>query len=156
MSKSLVLTLVISLMAIAGCSTATKQKPHMSYTDVSVQAKIDRQDMVVLEAVEGTSDTTSVLLGLVQIIDGSKVKVLGIPFFTDKYTYFTEPGLFGLFGLLGGGPLDRAYYKALERHPDADVVLVKSYDSEFSGVPLLFSNTATTVRGKAMKIKADQ
>ncbi len=156
MKKSIV-WVVMGVMgaALMGCSSAQKQTPHMGYSGVSVEAQIGRDDLVVLDRVEGSSTSTSILLGLVQIIDGDKVKVLGIPFFTDKYTYFQDR--LPLVGaILGASALDRAYYKALEKHPAADVVLVKSYDLETNGIPLLFSGEVVTVRGKAVALRADQ
>ena len=97
----------------------------------------------------GTSSTTSVLLGLFQIIDGNKFKILYIPFFKDKYTHFGGVGYIT-------GPDERAYYKALEKAADADLILAKSMDREDWGIPLLFTTKSVTWRGKALQIRPDR
>lgn len=139
----------------AACQSAQKTMPHIGMGSLNMDAELTRADLVVLDTVEGRSSTQRILFGAITIIDGSKLRLFGISFFTDKYTYFQEPGF---LGMLFGGPdaEDRAYYKALEQQPDADIVLVKSMDRERGGIPLIFSTSEVTFRGKAMKIKADK
>ncbi len=50
----------------------------------------------------------------------------------------------------------RAYYKALEAHPEADAVFCKDYEREEVGIPWLFHTETVTYKGKAIKLKADQ
>ena len=120
----------------------------------------DRDDFVVMDSVTGSSTETSILFGLLQIIDEDKYKILFLNTFTDKYTYFagSNDGFLGfitsIFG--GAGPENRAYYKALEKASDADFVLLKSMDIESSGIPLLATTKTVTWRGKAIRIKSDR
>lgn len=137
--------------ALMGCQSAQKTMPHIGIGNLNMEASLTRDDLVVLDAVEGQSSTKSFVGGMITIIDGDKLRLFGISFFKDKFTYFKEPGFFGWIGAE-----DRAYYKALEQTPDADIVLVKSMDREESGVPFFFSSTEVTFRGKAMKLKANQ
>jgi hypothetical protein len=122
----------------------------MPYSGLALQAGLSRGDFVVLDNVEAASTTTSILGGVIQVIDSDNWKVFGIPFFTEKYT------------TVAGGPLfderpeQRAYYKALEKTPDADTVLVKSMDREETGVPGLYSTTSVRFRGKAIRLKPDR
>ena len=89
--RSLVMGVTIAAIAVSvGCSSAQKTMPHMRVGAITVQAGLNRQDLVVLDSVEGKSSVTSILGGIVQIIDGDKIKILGIGNFRDKYTYFDE------------------------------------------------------------------
>ena len=133
---------------LGGCSTAQKTAPHMGVGDLEVQAQIKRDDLVVLDAVEGTSTTTIVAFGLVNVIDGDKYQICGIKFFEDKFTYWKDDQWWP-------EPENRAYYKALEKQSDADAVMIKSFDRTQGGVPMLWETHSATVRGKAMKLKAD-
>lgn len=153
LSKSIKPAATLLLAAsFVGCA-AQKTMPHMGIGQLSIEAQLDRDDFVFLKTAEGTSTIASYLFGLVSIIDGDKVRVLGINFFTDKFTYFEDP-LFGPFSSVGA--VDRAYYRALEKTPDADVVLSKSMDREESGFIGIYSTTKVTFRGKAFQIKSDK
>ena len=150
---------------LGGCSSAQKTIPHMGFGDVDVNIRLERDDVVVLDRVEGYSTTTTIFGGLIRIIDGRHLQLLGIKFFQDKYTYFQGRPVSGTLGdiatILGVEDLwaktvDRAYYKALEKHPEADAVFVKSMDHEDAGIPCLFATKTVRVKGKAVKLKADQ
>jgi len=153
----LVLLLSSSFLLLGGCLSAQKTMPHLGVGSISIEGNLERKDLTVTKPVEGSSSMTSVLFGLVQVVDGNKLRILGIPFFRDKYTYFSDaPTILGIPLRFGVSPEDRAYYKALESSADADFVLVKSMDRESSGFPILFSTKEVRFRGKAMKVKSDQ
>ena len=138
-------------MLLGGCGTAQKTSPHMSFGDMEMKADLQRSDIVVLDRVEGTSTCQTIFFGVVKIIDGDKLQLFGIKFFKDKYTYFKQGPIESPFVQV----VDRAYYKALEQHPDADAVFQKSMDHETEGIPLLCEKESVTFKGKAVKIKAD-
>ncbi len=143
------LSSVVCLFLVGGCGDAQKQTPHMGFGNLEVKSEITRADIVVLDRVVGVSSTESILFGAVQIVDGDKLILLGIPFFKQKYAYFGTGSLFAQTA-------DRAYYKALEAAPDADSVFCKSMDNESEGIPLLWAKKTVTWKGKAIKLKADQ
>ncbi len=141
----------VSIVAVAsvsmvlmtlGCSSAQKQMPHMGIGGLGMDLRLEREDFVVLDTVEGSSTHLSVFFGLFQVIDEDNVRLFGISLFKDKYTYFKAPGWFS-------GP------KALEKQPDADIVIAKSLDRDTWGIPKFFSKSSATFRGKALRIKAD-
>ncbi len=149
----------VSIVAVAsvsmvlmtlGCSSAQKQMPHMGIGGLGMDLRLEREDFVVLDTVEGSSTHLSVFFGLFQVIDEDNVRLFGISLFKDKYTYFKAPGWFS-----GPKAEDRAYYKALEKQPDADIVIAKSLDRDTWGIPKFFSKSSATFRGKALRIKAD-
>jgi hypothetical protein len=146
----LILVVAGSMIFLNGCGSSQKTTPHMWFSDVSIETQLDREDVVVLDTVRGDSTITSVLFGLIQIVDEDKLQLFGIKFFKDKYTYFQ--GYSGMWRSVA----DRAYYKALEAHPDADAVLIKSMDHEDEGIPLIYYTKSITYKGKAIKLKADQ
>ena len=148
--KKMVLFLMMGfLVFIVGGCNSQKSAPHMGFGSFDVNTQLSRGDIVVLERVEGTSTTKSILFGAVQIVDGDNVKVLGIPFFTDRYTCVrTDP--------CRVTTADRAYYKALEATPEADAVFYKTMDREGSGIPLLWETETVTFSGKAITLKPDQ
>lgn len=49
---------------------------------ISMEARLDRIDLVVFDTVEASSSTTTVLCGLIPISDGDDLKLFRIPFFT--------------------------------------------------------------------------
>lgn len=153
----LLITVVVSLLFAGGCGSAQKQVPHMGFGNFDVRTDLTREDIVVLDRVEGSSTTTSILLGVIEIIDGDKLKLLGIPFFKEKYAYFAQSAYANqLMGTLWATTADRAYYKALEAAPDADTVFFKSMDHEDEGIPLIWQTKTVTWKGKAIKLVADQ
>jgi hypothetical protein len=137
----------LCILSLFGCSVK-KATPVSEFT---VKGEVDRNEMVVLDRVEGNSKTLFILFGLVQVIDDSKVKVFWIPFYEEKFA-IADPGFFSSLFVTAE---DRAYYNALAATPDADTVLPKSYSKEKSGVPMLFSTTTVKFTGKALKLKTD-
>lgn len=144
----LVPLLIGVFVVLPGCSAAQKMTPHMGFGGLNIEADVERDDIIVMGRVEGSSTLDVYLFGAVQIIDGDKLQLFGIKFFKDKYTYFKGIAPWAT-------TIDRAYYKALEAHPDADAVFHKSWDREEAGIPLLWHNVSVTVKGKAVQLKAD-
>ncbi|MBW2554764.1 MAG: hypothetical protein JRC57_05180 [Deltaproteobacteria bacterium] len=146
------LSLILAVLTMTSCGSL-RSSPHMGFQGVSIEANMGRDDFIILDRVEGESDTTSIFFGIVQIIDGGKLKLFWIPFYEVKYAY-------PVTGLWGGSQMmfateKRAYYKALAETPDADCILYKSYTIEKSGVPLIFTKKNVIFSGKALKLKAD-
>jgi len=145
------------LIVLPGCSEAQRFAPHMGFGGFDMEAELDRDDIVVLDRVEGTSSTTTVLgipgtaIAIVQVIDGDKYRVFGIPFFKDKYVWKTPGEL-----LPGTSTASRAYYKALEAHPEGDAIFCKSQEREVGGVPGIYHTETVTWKGKAIKLVSDR
>jgi hypothetical protein len=148
-SRFFALGLLGGLLLLTGCATAT-YKPAVKFGQLNLEASVPREDLVVLDAVEGTSREDAYVLGLVRVIDGDKWQVLGIKFFEDHcaspqgYTFpwcFCDP--------VAG----RAYYNALEQAPQADAVMERSSSSSVKGFPFLYSSRQVTYRGKAIQLK---
>jgi len=138
-------------MFTSGCTSSSQlQKDQMTFRDVSIEAQFTRDDVIVMDQVEGTSSTTNILGGIVQIVDNKNLRLLGIPFYKEKYTYWGKPGFLGYVTTL-----DRAYYKMLEQNPYADTIFIPSYMKEESGFPLILGTETVTVKGRAAKMKAD-
>ena len=167
MISLLLIVVVVSLLFGGGCGAARKQTPHMGFGSFDIRTELTREDIVVLDRVEGTSSTTAIVGGLIQIIDGDKLKILGIPFFKEKYTYWRQ-SIYGDAGTESWervvadaldptlSTADRAYYNALEAAPEADAVLFKSLDHEDEGIPLIWWTKTITYKGKATKLVADE
>ena len=145
----LMIIAVVSILLIGGCVARSNAAPHMGFGSFDVETKLSREHIVVLERVEGTSETQSILLGTIQVIDGENLKILGIPFFKDRYTCVkSDPCMVNTE--------DRAYYKALEATPEADAVFYKTMNRESSGIPLLWETNTVTFSGKAFTVKPDR
>ena len=144
-----VVLLVGVLPVLPGCNAAQKMIPHMGFGGLNIEADIARSDIVVLDRVEGSSTRSEYLFGAIQIVDGDKLILFGIKFFKDKFVLTPRAAGYLLTG-------ERAYYKALEAHPDADAVFAKAWEWEQAGIPLLFYNETVTFKGKAVRLKADQ
>lgn len=145
------LVVFVCLLSSIGCATMTSS-PHMGFKGIEWQTTMERKDYVIMNNVEGQSNTLSILFGLVQIIDGSKLRLFWfIPFYEEKTARI--PG-----SMLGYFPSteSRAYYDALTKNPEADVVLCKSVKKSYQGVPLVCDFRCVTYSGKAIKIKSDQ
>lgn len=161
----LAMAVLVSMLFVGGCSSETTV-PHMKFGSFDMRAQLSREDIVVLERIKGTSTTTSIFCGLIQVVDGDKWIVLWVlPFFKDRYTSVSRDEFSDYYRLLHGGSLlerllvtteDRAYHKALEATPEADAVFYKRMDREISGFPLLWQTTTVTFSGKAITLKADQ
>jgi hypothetical protein len=122
---------------------------------IQIMPEIPRDAIEVLDTVEGTSTTDSILCGLIEFVDGDKLRLLGFSFFEEHYSYLGYyPGT-NVF-LANPSTADRAYYNALCAAPEADAVFYKSMDREHSGIPLLLTSETITFRGKAIKLKTDQ
>lgn len=134
---------VVALLGLCGCASQ-RMGPHMGFGNLNIEVQLDRNDVVILGAIEGESKTVSILLGLIQIIDDDKLRVLGIRFFKDKYVW----------GVVNA-TASRAYYKALEAHPEADAVFQKSWEREERGIRLFFFEESVLFRGKAVSLKSD-
>ncbi len=136
-----------SILLIGGCA-GTRTAPHMGFGSFNIETQFSRDDIEVLERVEGTSTTDSILLGVIQVIDGRNWKLLGICFFNDRYTCVNlDPCPASTEG--------RAYYKALEAAPEADAVFYKTMNRESRGVPIFWNRETVTFSGKAIALKAD-
>ena len=138
--KKIYLVLLIFVISIGsfGCSCVYKGSPHMGHMDyksVEWQPPMKSEDYVVLEAVEGVSDTTSIFFGLIKIIEGNKIRLLWFfPFYEEKYCYTVQRPM-----RLLDRTAKRAYYNALEKAPDADFILEKSVTVERKTIiPLLY------------------
>ena len=147
------LVLFVCLFLSTGCATMDKS-PHMGFKGIEWQTQMERKDYVIMDNVDGHSETMSILFGLVQIIDGNKLRLFWvIPFYEEKTAYV--PGT-----ILGGGFFptteSRAYYDALAKSPEADVILCKSVKKSVQGVPLLCYLKCVTYSGKAIKIKSEK
>jgi hypothetical protein len=140
-------TAITSMIFAGGCSGDQKTVPHMGFGNLNISTDLSRNDIVVLDQVEGSSTTDNILCGIIQFVDGDKLRLFGIPFFTEKYTSF-EIGM--------SSTERRAYYKALEAAPEADTVFYKSMDYEISGLAPLWWTETVTYRGKGIKLKSDQ
>lgn len=139
-----------AFLTVAGCSAAQRTMQHMRFGGLNIETDFERDDVVVLDRVDGTSKTFTCLLGLIRVIDDEKLQLLGIKFFKDKYTYFKGSWL------TGAQTADRAYYKALESQDEADAIFMKSWDYEEEGIPLIWHTESVTVKGKAVKVKPDE
>ncbi|MBS3759370.1 MAG: hypothetical protein KGY61_11980 [Desulfobacterales bacterium] len=154
MRTALIGIVLLGGFLLTGCGAAIKkQVPSANWTH-SATPQLSRADYAVLDRVEGQSTTHSVLLGLIDIIDG-KVKIFGIRFFEDKYAY--EPiSKFLPFELFQDRTKDRALFKTLAKSPDADAILRRTITVEKSGIPAIFTTTTVRCSGKAIKIKTDE
>ncbi len=154
--KSVIFSLLVSVMAmfLNGCSTVLKTAPS---SPISFDAgSMERNDYVILDRVEGISTTTSILFGLVKIIDGNKWKLFWLfPFYEEEYAYQIPPSFpFNLLSFVS--TQERAYYKALAKTPDADSVIQKAFSIESTEIPTLFKTEKVTITGKAIKLKTDK
>lgn len=141
-------SLLLLSVLLAGCATGD-YRPTVKFGKLNVETQLPEKSMVVLDTVEGKSRQDTYVLGLVQIIDGSKWQVLGIKFFQDQLSN-SYPGAPCLFE----DPVAaRAYYKALEKRPEADAVIEHSSTCKASGFPLFYEQREVTFRGKAIQIK---
>jgi len=154
MKKTELALVVAGLLAFfaGGCAQAYRETPQMGFGQMNIYSHIERGDIVVMDRVEGTSDSVKILCGLVEVVDGNKVALLGIKFFKDKYVL--QKGFLGLPE--SASVQNRAYYVALEKTPDADAVMQKAVVIEHSEFPLIYSKDTATYSGKAIKLKSDK
>lgn len=64
---------------MGGCFSV-KTTPHLGFRNFDIRTEMSREDIEVLGQVEGSSTTESIILGLIQVVDGDKLRLLGIPF----------------------------------------------------------------------------
>ena len=152
--SSLAMAAVAVLMS--GCASVQRATPAAPGL---VNINLEKGDYTMLATVKGSSTVASYVCGIVQVIDGSKVSILGFKNFEDQYS-FQQPRSTGIFGLLEAilNPVsveDRAYYKALAATPDADAVIPKAFTKQSSGFPLLYVEEDATFTGKALKYKSE-
>jgi len=148
-TRIFIVALCAMVLFVGGCFS------HKTAPGIAINPEIPRDAYEVLDTVEGTSTTDSILFGLIQVVDGNKLRLLWIPFFKEQHSYFgSYPGMNMFF--FWPSTADRAYYKALGATPGADTVFYKNMDREHSGIPLLITSETVTFRGKAIKLKTDQ
>lgn len=141
------LVLFAMLLTANGCAGSARSTPTLNFGVINMQSNLSRQDIIVMDRVDGTSESTIMLGGLIEMIDGDKLVVLGIPFFKDRFAVYEDK--------VAPSPYTRAYYAALQKTPEADAVLQKSVVSEVSGFPLIYGTQSVTISGKAIKLKAN-
>jgi hypothetical protein len=141
--------LAMTCALLAGCATGN-YKPVVRFGQLNLETQVPRQDLVILNTTEGTSREDAYVLGIVRIIDGTKVEVLGIKFFED---HCASPS---------GSPFPccffdpvaaRAYYNALAKTPEADALIERSSTSNTRGFPFFYRMKEVTYRGKAIQLK---
>ena len=157
MRKLIVSSLAMAAVAVlmSGCASVQRATPAAPGL---VNINLEKGDYTMLNTVEGKSTVSSYVLGVVQIIDGSKVSILGFKNFEDQYSFQQQDtgplaALFSIFRTVSVE--DRAYYKALAKTPDADAVIPKSFTKQSSGFPILFVEEEVTFSGKALKYKSE-
>ena len=154
MRNFIVFTMLLSFAVImTGCRSTCQTTP---VSPLAIQAKLNRADYSVLKKVEGKSNTKSYLCGLVQYVDGHTIILWIFKDFEEKYA--GVPGT--LSSPLAGtvalpSTSTRAYYKALKKAPEADMVIPKSCVYKKSGFPVFYSEETVVYSGKAIKIKSD-
>lgn len=153
------LIIIAMLLVVTGIMTGCKSTSQTTpVSPLLVQAKLDRTDYSVLKKVKGESYTESYLAGLVQIVDGKTILFWCIKDFDEEYAGI--PGIMSsplaALPMLGPSTSTRAYYKALQKSPEADMVIPKScvYKQRI-GFPLIYSKETVVYTGKAIKIKSD-
>jgi hypothetical protein len=62
------------VLFVGGCFS------HKTAPAVPITPEISRDDIELLDTVEGSSTTDSLLFGLIQTVDGDKLRLLGISF----------------------------------------------------------------------------
>lgn len=165
MNKSLrMMGLTAAVLGLAifgtGCSSAFRNAPN---TLPVVSMNLDRTDYEVLGDVEETSEVTS-YCGLVHIIDNdpSKMIIFGYRTFEDQYeeplsNFWNDTvGALGRF-FSGGSPVERATYTALTaaEAQGADLIIPKRTQRSTRGFGIFYSVESATVKGKAVRLKAD-
>ncbi len=157
MKKLIVSSLAMAAAAVlvSGCASVQRATPAAPGL---VNINLEKGDYTMLASVKGSSTVSSYVFGIVQVIDGSKVSVLGFKNFEDQYSFQQQDNSFlgALFVIFRTVSVeDRAYYKALAATPDADAVIPKAFTKQSSGFPLLFVEEEATFTGKALKYKSE-
>lgn len=146
-----VLALAVVAALMSGCASVQRTTP---VAPGQVNINLEKGDYTMLGTVKGTSTIKSYFFGVVEIIDGTKVKILCFKDFEDQYSFQKESD--NVFSLLFGVSVeDRAYYKALAATPDADAIIPKAFVKQTSGIPFLYAEQEVTFSGKALKYKSE-
>jgi hypothetical protein len=143
--------LALSCALLAGCATGN-YTPAVRFGQLNLETQIPRQDLVILDTVEGKSREDAYVVGLVRVIDRTQWQVLGIKFFEDHCASPYGSGVPCCFIEPVAG---RAYYNALAKAPQADAVIERSSTSTTRGFPFLYRMKEVTYRGKAIRLKAE-
>ena len=162
------LMLTVSML-VDGCANVQRMTPM---APGRVNIKLADNDYTLLASVKGASTLKSYPLGIVQVIDDSKIRVLGIKFFEDKYSlmkpskkldgidvvvmvYFWPYVIYKAYTYSSASVSaeDRAYYKILAATPDADGVIENAFVRQKSGIPFIYTEEEITLTGKAIKYK---
>jgi hypothetical protein len=141
--------LALSCALLAGCATGN-YKPVVRFGQLNLETQVPRQDLVILDTVEGTSREDAYVLGIVRIIDQTNWQVLGVKFFEDHCACPNGPTVPCFF--VDPVPA-RAYYNALAKAPEADALIERSSTSRTRGCPFLCRTREITYRGKAIQLK---
>lgn len=153
MNKQVVSVFAMAAVAVlmSGCASVQRATP---VAPGLVNINLEKGDYTMLGTVKGTSTIKSYLFGVVEIIDGTKVKILCFKDFEDQYSF--QNGDDSIFSLLFGVSVeDRAYYKALAATPDADAIIPKAFVKQTSGIPFIYAEKEVTFSGKALKYKSE-
>jgi len=154
MKNLIVSSLAMAALAagVSGCASVQRATPAAPGV---VNINLEKGDYTMLSSVKGSSTIKSYVGGMVQIVDGTKVRVLWVfKDFEDQYSFQSPPsGLLDLFKPVTAA--DRAYYKALAATPDADAVIPKAFIRQNSGVPFFAEEEEVTFIGKALKYKSE-
>jgi len=126
------ITTLASIIFIGGCGDSYRSTPHIRFSNFSIRAELQRDDIEILNRVAGTSTTKNIFFGVIQIVDDTDLKLF--------WSADTEK---------------RAYQRALNAAPDADAVFYKTAFSEWEGIPPIVWVETVTYTGKAIKLKTD-
>jgi hypothetical protein len=131
-TENLILSMCCVLLIAGGCSGNSKTIPYMGFGNFNIITDFSREDIVVLDRVEGASTTDSILFGIIQVMDGKDLRLFW-----------------------SADSAGQAYHNALLAAQEADTVFYKSMDYEFRGIPLIWWTETYTYKGKGVKLKAD-
>jgi len=81
-TRIFIVALCAMVLFVGGCFS------HKTAPGIAINPEIPRDAYEVLDTVEGTSTTDSILFGLIQVVDGNKLRLLWIPFFKEQHSYF--------------------------------------------------------------------
>ncbi len=126
------ITTLASIIFVGGCGNNYRATPHIRFSNFSIRAELQRDDIEILNRVAGTCSTKNIFFGIIQIVDGRDIRLF--------WTADTN---------------NRAYQRALNATPEADAVFYKSVYSEWEGIfPIVWIDTVTYT-GKAIQLKTD-
>ena len=126
------ITTLASIIFIGGCGDSYREMQHMGFSNFSIRAELQRDDIEILNRVAGTCSTKNIFFGVIQIVDDKDLRLF--------WSADTN---------------ERAYQRALNASSEADAVFYKSMYSEWEGIPPIVWVDTVTYTGKAIKIKTD-